>query len=496
MRELNQEDIQRMLADLGATQPSAPPLNRGSMPLSKLGQQQLEQQIKEVEQALQFITADCLRGNGTILDGDRACSEGWWAGVLWAVYRHLGEDGKELARQWSKTCPERYTEEGFEKTWKEGRSDHANPVTIASVFKLARLKGWKAPTHLSPQQVYGGQTAFRLLDREAIMAQPQLRWRVKGIYPESGIAAIYGASGCGKSFLAKDLAICIAKGARWFGHRVSASPVTYIMLEAEAGLRNRVQAWEDHNKQQIPPNFLAMAQPFELADDEQVEQLGAVLPQGGVTIIDTLNRAAPGLDENSSQDMGRILAGMKRLQAITNGLVIIVHHTGKDASKGLRGHSSLHAALDGAIEVERTAASRFWSAAKVKDGEDGKHVAFKLHVIDLGVDADGDPINSCAVGPDTGAIFEHKEPSGKRQLPAYRAIVRELGAATNTGMGGASAQTPCVSMDRAIEVVVATYTAEQPNKRRNRAKGVVQDLLSGGYLHSGLDEGGEAWLWQ
>lgn len=318
---------------------------------------------------------------------------------------------------------------------------HLKPVTIASVFKLAQISGWQAPTPVPSPQAYSGQTAFRLLDRAAIMAQPQLRWRVKGIYPESGIAAIYGASGSGKSFLAKDLAICIAKGARWFGHRVSASAVTYIMLEAEAGLRNRVQAWEDHNKQQIPPTFLAMAQPFELADDEQVEQLGAVLPQGGVTIIDTLNRAAPGLDENSSQDMGRILADMKRLQAITNGLVIIVHHTGKDASKGLRGHSSLHAGLDGAIEVERVAASRFWSAAKVKDGEDGKRVAFKLHVIDLGKDADGDPMTSCAVGPDTGAIFEHKEPSGKRQLPAYRAIVRELGAATNIGMGGASAQT-------------------------------------------------------
>ena len=87
--------------------------------------------------------------------------------------------------------------------------------------------------------------------------------------------------------------------------------------------------------------------------------------------------------------MGLILAGMKRLQEITGGLVIIVHHTGKDASKGLRGHSSLAAALDGAIEVERTQTSRSWSAAKVKDGEDGKQRAFKLHVVDLGRDGDG-----------------------------------------------------------------------------------------------------------
>lgn len=78
----------------------------------------------------------------------------------------------------------------------------------------------------------------------------------------------------------------------------------------------------------IPSGFKAVAQPFQLAEPEQVEALGAVLPHRGVVIVDTLNRAAPGLDENSSQDMGRILAGMKRLQGITGGLVLVVHHTG------------------------------------------------------------------------------------------------------------------------------------------------------------------------
>ena len=39
------------------------------------------------------------------------------------------------------------------------------------------------------------------------------------------------------------------------------------------------------------------------------------------------------------------------LQATLGGLVLAIHHSGKDAGRGLRGHSSLHAALDAVIEV-------------------------------------------------------------------------------------------------------------------------------------------------
>ena len=46
------------------------------------------------------------------------------------------------------------------------------------------------------------------------------------------------------------------------------------------------------------------------------------------------------------------------------------------AHKGARGHSSLFAALDGAVEVTRLVNSRSWSIAKAKDGEDGKDFSF------------------------------------------------------------------------------------------------------------------------
>ncbi|MFO1380569.1 MAG: AAA family ATPase [Chitinivorax sp.] len=106
--------------------------------------------------------------------------------------------------------------------------------------------------------------------------------------------------------------------------------------------------------------------------------------------IDTLNRAAPGADKNSSQDMGLIIEAAKALQMALGGLVLLVHHTGKDAGKGLRGHSSLFAALDAAIEVSRDGDNRAWAVAKSKDGQDGNEHPFRLEVVELGEDGDSE----------------------------------------------------------------------------------------------------------
>ena len=468
-------------------------------PLADVLQRGTASNLPKLKEALSFVSPDALRGTGSIFNPDGTPSNEYWLGVVFAVRREFGPAGEDEVRNWSKQSPRYLDGSGFDKAWAGYDPSHPNPVTIGSVYKLAQCFGWQANTPaLAPatlQPPSPNNNRFNLLDRNAIMAQPPLRWRIKYLLPETGIAALYGPSGSGKSYLGIDAGISIALGNTWFGNRVFACAVTYVILESEASLRNRVEAWEVHNKVHIPPNFKAIAQPFELADHQQVEDLGSILPKGGVVIIDTLNRAAPGLDENSSQDMGRILAGMKRLQEITGGLVLIVHHTGKDASKGLRGHSSLLAALDGAIEVERNAMGRTWSAAKVKDGEDGKRVAFQLNVIDLGKDADGDPITSCAVGPDTGAIFRQPPPTGKNQKSALAAIRSALSTSSTLGMAGAGAQDQCLPFEDAVDAAAEAMVGVEVKRRKPRAREAVQGLVESAHLRRGLDNDGEEWLW-
>lgn len=502
MKPLTASDLEQMIAGLqasaGAVSAKTATISPSPGPTSRLGQvlsTPTQDDLDTLEVALTYISSDVLRGSGTIIGSDGAPVPDYWLGVIFAARRDYGDAAKEIARRWSQLSPRYRDGSGFEQAWAQFKPDHPNPVRIGSVFMLAKSMGWPGAAGAKSLVRNSSCPRFQLLDRGAIMAQPPLRWRVKGLFPETGIGAIYGPSASGKSFLAGDMGVRIAFGEDWFGHRTLAAPVTYIMLEGEAGLRNRIAAWEAHNGKIIPSGFRAMTQPFQLAEPDQVEELGAILPQGGVVIIDTLNRAAPGLDENSSQDMGRILAGAKRLQEITGGLVLIVHHTGKDVSKGIRGHSSLLAALDGAIEVERSQAGRSWSAAKVKDGEDGRQVAFKLHVVDLGVDVDGDPVTSCAVGSDMGAIFRQHPPTGKNQLSALTAVRKALSASTVFGQGGADQRVACVTFEDALAAAADAVVGVETKRRVTRAREALQGLIDGNHLRRGLDHAQREWVW-
>jgi hypothetical protein len=81
---------------------------------------------------------------------------------------------------------------------------------------------------------------------------------------------------------------------------------------------------------------------------------------------------------------------------LTGGSVILIHHTGKNIGAGMRGHSSLFAAMDGVIEVcKEDNGSRLWSVAKSKDGADGGRHSFDLHLVHLPPDDEGFPQTSC-----------------------------------------------------------------------------------------------------
>ncbi len=318
---------------------------------------------------------------------------------------------------------------------------------------------------------------------------------MRGVLPAVGLAALYGPSASGKSFLAFDMAAAIAEGRHWFDCRVEAAPVVYAALEGEAGFKLRAQAWETSRGRALPDGLRMMLQPFKLTDPQDVIDLAAVVPAGAVVVVDTLNRAAPTADENSSRDMGEILEAAKLLQTMTRGLVLLVHHTGKNAAAGLRGHSSLFAAMDAAIEVSREGDRREWKVAKNKDGQDGTAHPFKLQVETLEVEETGEAITSCVVLRDTAAqdVRAVKLPQGGNQrviLDALRDLLQKAGPFNTPG-----APASCPPGRPAVELeVVLPRLAERltvaPDRKTERARDGITGLVSRGVV--GCDKG---WIW-
>jgi putative DNA primase/helicase len=331
---------------------------------------------------------------------------------------------------------------------------------------------------------------YKLLTDDDLAALPPLQWRIRGVMPAHGLAALFGASGSGKSFLVLDMLQNLAVGDEWFGCRSKPCNVIYAALEGEAGIAGRVYAYRiRHGK--TAGNIRYLLQPFNLLEHGDVHGLAqAIRAAGGgeVVVLDTLNRAAPGTDENDSKSMGMIIAAAKELQTLIGGLVLLVHHTGKDASKGLRGHSSLHAALDCAIEVRRDGDRREWLIAKSKDGNDGISYPFKLEVVELGTDEDGEKVTSCVIKPLEAAANEVRRilppKSGNQRIiwDALGELLRKAGAARPEGAPADLPQgRPCIKLEAAIEQTRTRLTCET-KRQTERTQTAITGLITKGLL--------------
>lgn len=444
-------------------------------------------EIVKLDGALKVLSPEVGRGHGSFYDHSGQPITDNWLAVIWAIKSLGWKSGRDIAQRWSQQAPLRYSDDGFEQAWNGYNPAHPNPVGIGSLYRRA-----EELTQATDSTSLGDPSRYRLICGGQLQTLPKLSWVLKGVLPSTGLAAIYGPSASGKSFLALDMAAAIARGAPWFGRRTQMAPVVYVALEGEAGYRNRVTAWERANSTSLSLAMDFLLQPFRLNEPQDVADLAAVAQHRSVIFIDTLNRAAPTADENSSRDMGEILEGAKALQAATGGLVVLIHHTGKDPGKGARGHSSLFAALDGAVAVERNATGRSWSVAKAKDGDDGQTYTFRLARHVLGIDADGDEITSCTVEPDTGGVMGQAEPKGAAQKAALRVMKAAIRTSSDTGRAGSTSH--CLRSEYGISRIAATLTTCAPNKRNNRARRLLDDLVRGGYLSSGL-EGDEGWVW-
>ena len=339
---------------------------------------------------------------------------------------------------------------------------------------------------------------YHLITPSQLKQLPPVQWRIKGVLPAQGLAVVYGASGSGKSFLVMDACAAIAEGSEtWFNHRIVQAGVVYICLESESGLAQRVAAWEVRHKRAMSEEFrIVRKQPFRLTSPGDIIRMvdaAAELGFAPVLVIDTLNRAAPDADENSSLDMNVLIEATSQLQQRTKGLIVLVHHQGKDATKGMRGHSSLHAAIDAAIEVNRetTGSRRNWHIAKQKDGADDVGSSFFLDIVELGEDDDGDPISSCVVRPDALTLGRMPAPRklGPHQAIALEVVTDLLKQANHWGESGAPITQPCIQWEDAITAVGNHLPVEQ-DRRRERAKSAISKLIHGSHL--GHNEG---WIW-
>ena len=213
-------------------------------------------------------------------------------------------------------------------------------------------------------------------------------------------SVMYGAPNAGKSFIALDMAFAVASGRSWAGRYTKQGAVVYIAAEGGQGVKNRVEALRQRYQASGVPFYLIPCPVNLMSSAEDARALVAILEEvsakhGGIAlvVVDTLARTMGGADENSAQDMGVFVRNVDQMRANCRAHFLVVHHSGKDASKGGRGSSALLGAIDAEFEI----ADGQIITRKQRDGEKVEQVDFELEVVELGRNARGKVVRTCTV---------------------------------------------------------------------------------------------------
>jgi hypothetical protein len=323
-----------------------------------------------------------------------------WFKVLAAVHHELGDAGEDIAHAWS-TESHKHTDEKFELTWNSLGSYTGRQVTLRSLLKEDKAVAPPVGDFVQAAQFASAQ---------------RVEWHIKHVLPKKGLIVIYGEPGSSKSFFALDMIAHIARGLPWRGHRTRQANVAYIAAEGVAGFGNRLAAYAKHQDIALSelPVFVRggalMLNESAIGISESVNKIGGV----GVIVIDTLAAVTPGDNENTSEDMGEAIKSANLIMEATGASVILIHHSNNQG--GLRGWSGLRGAVDNQIRIERKEGLRTAHIEKQKEGEDGRAYGYRLQVVDLYTDEDGDAVTSCVVvedenvAPNTRNVKKERKP--------------------------------------------------------------------------------------
>jgi hypothetical protein len=410
-----------------------------------------------------------------------------WLKVGMALHHETSGEGFELWDEWSATSGKYSSSDALRARWDSFGRGGQRPTTANLLMQMS--KG--APFDISrlyvddfdviaPEAAVAAEAAkplkYRPVSASEFVAQPLPGWIVRDVVPNAGVMMIYGESKAGKSFVTLDLFAAVARGVDWRGKRVRQGSVLYIAAEGAGGFRKRVKAYgQAHgvNMTEFPFHIIAAA-PNLLKTDEAVEVARAAQAVGpvAVIIVDTLAQVTPGSNENTSDGVGMAIRHCQQIHEVTGALVVLVHHAGKDATKGARGWSGLGAAVDASIEVARLPTGRMLKLQKQKDGEDDLQWGFELERVSVGQDEDGGEATSCVVRAADAPVREPVAKLGKWQRAVHAAV-----AEADPGVG--------VSKEQLVTTAIQCEAPPEPpgrDKRAERVASALDTLLDRGVL--------------
>ncbi|WP_411815855.1 AAA family ATPase [Gordonia sp. SND2] len=269
-----------------------------------------------------------------------------------------------------------------------------------------------------------GDAAARIadlwMDRDQLDASPGLEPLLGTLLFRRSLVVLAGAPGSFKSFVALDWAATVATGTTWQGRGAVRGSVLYLAGEGDAGFPKRLRAWELENNKGNKVTLQVFPRPAALhrADDAETEALltSIIERSPDLVIVDTLARYAPGMNENSAQEMGQLVANLSRIKDETGACVVVVHHTARDGGNE-RGSTALRGASDALYMMARPNKDRrtveFTIDRAKEEASGGDPIKLALEVVDT-------PLGSSLVIPHGNPITDPLPVTAPEAMPTRK----------------------------------------------------------------------------
>jgi hypothetical protein len=201
---------------------------------------------------------------------------------------------------------------------------------------------------------------FSLAPLGALLAEPEeaVQWLVDGLLPSGGVSLLAAKPKVGKSTLARNLALCVARGAPFLGRATAQGVVVYLALEEKRGevarhFRKMGATGDSAGEAPLPVYVHVGAAP-----EEAMAALAAAVAahRPVLVIIDPLLRLVRLRDANDYAEVTRALEPVVELARQSGAHLLLVHHLAKGERAGgdaILGSTALFGAVDTALLLRR-----------------------------------------------------------------------------------------------------------------------------------------------
>ena len=304
-----------------------------------------------------------------------------------------GNGDTDLLYVFSTSC---YPLEG-EKTYSKfafyAEMKHRGDYSAAAKDLLARGFGRPKAKQPAPQQLADvhKERRFKPISYTELLNMPPKAMMIEGLLGERDNFMIFGLPKSGKTFVVMDLLLTCVYGGTFAEVFDVVRPlnVAYMTNEGTGSLHQRILASAYHN--QVPyediqnrlhiffdvPQLYDEDGPDSIANfaDEWIEHNTEPLD---LLVIDTMNKATLGADENSNSDAALIATHLHNVRKRLGCATCLVHHAGKDGER-VRGASAFDGDLDFQLKiVKQEMGIRTMSLTMAKDLSGFEDLNFKL----------------------------------------------------------------------------------------------------------------------